>query len=52
MPWCMLFADDVVLIDETREGVNAKLEQWRDVLESIGFTISRTKIEYMECKFS
>ena len=52
VPWCMLFADDVVLIDETREGVNAKLELWRGILESKGFRISRTKTEYMECKFS
>ena len=52
MPWCMLFADDIVLVDETREGVNTKLEIWRKALESKGFRISRTKIEYMECKFS
>ncbi|XP_060211622.1 uncharacterized protein LOC132639158 [Lycium barbarum] len=52
VPWCMLFADDIVLIDETRSGVNAKLEVWRQTLESKGFKLSRTKTEYMECKFS
>ncbi|KAM3340130.1 hypothetical protein P3S68_030000 [Capsicum galapagoense] len=48
----MLFADDVVLIDETRRGVNDKLEVWRQTLESKGFRLSRSKIEYLECKFN
>ena len=34
----MLFADDVVLVDESRVGVNRKLELWRHMLESKGVT--------------
>ena len=30
--WCMLFADDVVLVDESQVGVNRKLELWRQTL--------------------
>ena len=52
IPWCMLFVDDIVLIDETKSGVNAKLDVWREVLESKGFKISRTKTEYIKCNFS
>jgi Reverse transcriptase (RNA-dependent DNA polymerase) len=51
-PWCMLFADDVVLIDENRIGVDQKLELWRQILELKGFRLSRTKTEYMRYQFS
>jgi hypothetical protein len=50
--WCMLFDDDVVLIDDSRIGVNQKLELWRQTLESKDFRLSRTKTEYMRCQFS
>ena len=50
--WCILFTDDVVLVDESRVGVNRKLELWRRTLESKGFRLSRTKTEYMMCDFS
>jgi hypothetical protein len=52
IPWCMLFADDVVLVDESRTGVDQKLELWRRTLEAKGFRLSRSKIEYMKCDFS
>jgi hypothetical protein len=29
IPWCMLFAYDVVLVDESRTGVDQKLKLWR-----------------------
>ena len=46
VPWCMLFADDIVLIDESRDGLNRKLENWRHTLEYRGFRLSRSKTEY------
>nr|XP_016432621.1 PREDICTED: uncharacterized protein LOC107759246 [Nicotiana tabacum] len=52
VPWCMLFADGIVLIDKSRVGVNERLEIWRQALESKDFKLSRTKMEYLECKFS
>ncbi|KAF3613264.1 Tubulin-folding cofactor A [Capsicum annuum] len=48
VPWCMLFADDVVLIDEARGEL---MISWR-FGESKGFRLTRTKTEYLECKFS
>jgi hypothetical protein len=52
IPWCMLFVDDVVLVDESRMGVDQKLELWRWTLEAKGFRLSRSKTEYMKCDFS
>jgi len=51
-PWCRLFADDIVLIDETRGGPSEKLERWRHSLESRGFRLGRSKTEYLRCEFS
>jgi len=36
LPWCMLFANDIVFIDETRDGISTKLERWKDTLEANG----------------
>jgi hypothetical protein len=48
----MLFADDVVLVDESRTEVDQKLELWRRSLEAKSFRLSRSKMEYMKCDFS
>ncbi|KAD3069016.1 hypothetical protein E3N88_36896 [Mikania micrantha] len=52
IPWCMLFADDIVLVAETKEELNGRLEEWRTSLEQRGLRISRTKTEYLHCKFT
>nr|XP_016450320.1 PREDICTED: uncharacterized protein LOC107775145 [Nicotiana tabacum] len=41
-----------VLIDAMRGGVNGRLELWRQALKSKCFKLSRTKTEYVECKFN
>ena len=51
IPWCMLFADDIVLVDENQAEVNRKLELWRQTLKSKGFRLNRTKTKYMRCDF-
>lgn len=28
VPWYVLFVDDIVITDETKEGIKAKLEIW------------------------
>jgi len=48
----MLFTDDIVLIDVTRQGVNDRLESWRHTLEGRGFRLSRSKTKYLHCCFS
>jgi hypothetical protein len=48
----MLFADDVVLVDESRTRVDQKLELWRRTLEAKGFGLSKSKTEHMKCDFN
>jgi hypothetical protein len=52
IPWCMLFADDVILVDESRIGVDQKLKLWRQTFEAKCFMLSRSKTEYMKCDFN
>ncbi|KAI5734291.1 hypothetical protein M8J77_004769 [Diaphorina citri] len=46
-PWCMMFADDVVLAAESASILTRKLERWREKLENQGIKISRSKTVHM-----
>ncbi|KAK4312203.1 hypothetical protein Pmani_016356 [Petrolisthes manimaculis] len=48
-PWCMLFADDIILVSESSEELQEKVELWRGLLEDYGLKVSRQKTEYLEC---
>ncbi|XP_021996189.1 uncharacterized protein LOC110893385 [Helianthus annuus] len=52
VPWCLLFVDDIVLIEESKQSLNARLEEWRVALECKGLRISRSKTEYLYFDFS
>ena len=46
-PCTMLFADDIVICEETREKVERRLEFWRYALERRGMKVNRSKTEYL-----
>ena len=46
-PWTMLFADDIVISEETRKEVKRRLKSWKYALEKRGMKVSRSKIEYL-----
>nr|XP_027233168.1 uncharacterized protein LOC113824612 [Penaeus vannamei] len=50
-PWTMLFADDIVLVCNTKESLRDKLSQWKRALENRGLKISRTKSEYLSFNY-
>lgn len=45
VPWCMLFADYIVLVDEIRKSVDVKLELWTSTLEFKDHRLSWSKTE-------
>ena len=46
-PHAMLFADDLVLCENTREEAEEQLELWRNAIENKGLRVSRSKTEYL-----
>ena len=49
-PYGMLFADDIVLCNNTMEGLMESLDKWSEALEQRGLKVSRQKTQYMKCK--
>ncbi|GJV09945.1 retrovirus-related pol polyprotein LINE-1 [Tanacetum coccineum] len=49
--WSMVFANDIVLVAESADGLNLRLENWRKTLEDNGLRISREKTEYLRSDF-
>ena len=47
-PWCLLYADDVVLCEETRDNLEDSINTWKNRLAQYGLRINPRKTEYMQ----
>jgi hypothetical protein len=51
-PCCLLYADNIVLIAQSRIELERKLEKWRYALGSREMRISRSKTDYIKAKMN
>nr|GEY34254.1 hypothetical protein [Tanacetum cinerariifolium] len=51
IPWCFIFADDIVLVLESAKGLNNRHENLREALKDNGLRVNRKKTEYLRCDF-
>ena len=49
LPWEILVADDLVLIDESEEDLIKKIQKWKIGFESKGLRVNVTKTKVMKC---
>ncbi|XP_065323210.1 uncharacterized protein LOC135930355 [Gordionus sp. m RMFG-2023] len=47
VPWNMIFADDIVILAESKEEMKERLVSWINLLEKHGLKVNREKTEYM-----
>ncbi|KAE8708370.1 putative Ankyrin repeat protein [Hibiscus syriacus] len=52
VPWCMLFADDIVLVAEKKTELNSRLTTWMTALEEKCIRINIEKTQYLCSNFS
>jgi hypothetical protein len=48
-PWTLLYADDVMIASETRNGLEQQVQEWKTRLEQFGLKLNIKKTEYLEC---
>ncbi len=47
-PWCLLYADDVMLANDSREELQKEVQTWKDRLAKYGLKLNVGKTEYLE----
>ena len=50
-PWELLYADDLVIIAETKEMLLQKLSVWKHSIETKGLRVNTLKTKVMHCKY-